>query len=208
MGYLCGPGAGCGPRGREAPCDAHQHGCQVDDLFRIVENLKRQGKAILFISHKFDEIFRIADDYVCLRDGEKVGEVSQGDEVEVILDVTPMYAESGGQMADRGRLVMGDTILNVNDVQRVGKKLWLHKATVQNGGLDLGSTVTAEVDGKGALIDLEFAYGANELGASRLAEQVVTTAALAAQKVYARIAAVTEEFNESFGDMLATRPAE
>ncbi|OHQ51218.1 alanine--tRNA ligase [Corynebacterium sp. HMSC070H05] len=82
-----------------------------------------------------------------VRDGEKVGEVSQGDEVEVILDVTPMYAESGGQMADRGRLIMGDTILNVNDVQRVGKKLWLHKATVQNGGLDLGSTVTAEVDG-------------------------------------------------------------
>ena len=56
--------------------------------------------------------------------------------------------------------------------------------------------------------NLEFAYGANELGASRLAEQVVTTAALAAQKVYARIAAVTEEFNESFGDMLAARPAE
>ncbi|OEY23902.1 alanine--tRNA ligase [Corynebacterium sp. BCW_4722] len=82
-----------------------------------------------------------------VRDGEKVGEVSQGDEVEVILDVTPMYAESGGQMADRGRLVMGDTVLNVNDVQRVGKKLWLHKATVQNGGLDVGSTVTAEVDG-------------------------------------------------------------
>ncbi len=81
-----------------------------------------------------------------VRDGVKVGEASQGDEVEVILDVTPMYAESGGQMADRGRLVMGDTILNVHDVQRVGKKLWLHKATVQNGGLDLGSTVTAEVD--------------------------------------------------------------
>lgn len=82
-----------------------------------------------------------------VRGGEKVGEVAQGDEVEVILDVTPMYAESGGQMADRGRLVMGDTILDVHDVQRVGKKVWLHKATVQNGGLDLGSTVTAEVDG-------------------------------------------------------------
>ena len=82
-----------------------------------------------------------------VRDGEKVGEVSQGDEVEVILDVTPMYAEAGGQMADRGRLIMGDTVLNVSDVQKVGKKLWVHKATVQNGGLDLGSAVNAEVDG-------------------------------------------------------------
>lgn len=95
----------------------------------------------------YDQLVHDATVIGLVRGGEKVGEVSQGDEVEVILDVTPMYAESGGQMADRGRLVMGDTILNVNDVQRVGKKLWLHKATVQNGGLDLGSTVTAEVDG-------------------------------------------------------------
>ncbi|MCT1498214.1 alanine--tRNA ligase [Corynebacterium sanguinis] len=81
-----------------------------------------------------------------VRDGEKVTEVSQGDEVEVILDVTPMYAESGGQMGDRGRIVVGDTVLNVTDVQKVGKKLWIHKATVQNGGLDLGQGVTTEVD--------------------------------------------------------------
>ena len=46
-----------------------------------------------------------------------------------------------------------------------------------------------------------------ELGAGRLADQIVTTAALAAQKAYAKIAAVTEEFNESFGDLLAARPA-
>ena len=81
-----------------------------------------------------------------VRGGEKVTEVNAGDEVEVILDVTPMYAESGGQMADRGRLVMGETVLNVADVQRIGKKLWVHKATVQNGGLDLGSQVSAQVD--------------------------------------------------------------
>ncbi|WP_018295612.1 alanine--tRNA ligase [Corynebacterium lubricantis] len=83
-----------------------------------------------------------------VRDGEKVNEAVAGDEVEVILDATPMYAESGGQLGDRGRLVIGDTILNVNDVQKIGKKLYVHKATVQNGGLDLGSTVHAEVDEK------------------------------------------------------------
>lgn len=47
---------------------------EIDDLFRIVQQLKAEGRAIVFISHKFDEIFRIADDFVCLRDGEKVGE--------------------------------------------------------------------------------------------------------------------------------------
>jgi rhamnose transport system ATP-binding protein len=47
---------------------------EIDELFRIVARLKAEGRAILFISHKFDEIFRVADRWVCLRDGEKVGD--------------------------------------------------------------------------------------------------------------------------------------
>ena len=47
---------------------------EVKELFRIVELLKRDGKAILFISHKLEEIERIADRYVVFRDGEMVGE--------------------------------------------------------------------------------------------------------------------------------------
>ncbi|WP_296202607.1 alanine--tRNA ligase [uncultured Corynebacterium sp.] len=81
-----------------------------------------------------------------VRNGEKVTEAGVGDQVEVILDQTPLYAESGGQMADRGRLVAGETTLQVDDVQKIGKKLWVHKATVTAGGLDLGTRMTAEVD--------------------------------------------------------------
>ena len=46
---------------------------EIDDLFRIVRDLKRQGKAILFISHKFDEVYEIAENYVVFRDGKAVG---------------------------------------------------------------------------------------------------------------------------------------
>ena len=46
---------------------------EIDDLFRIVEGLKRQGKAILFISHKFDEVYEIAENYAVFRDGRMVG---------------------------------------------------------------------------------------------------------------------------------------
>jgi rhamnose transport system ATP-binding protein len=42
---------------------------EIEELYELVESLKAQGKAILFISHKFDEIFRIADRYVVFRDG-------------------------------------------------------------------------------------------------------------------------------------------
>jgi rhamnose transport system ATP-binding protein len=47
---------------------------EIDDLFRIVDGLKAEGRAILFISHKFEEIFRVADRWTCLRDGVAVGE--------------------------------------------------------------------------------------------------------------------------------------
>ncbi|WP_337270489.1 sugar ABC transporter ATP-binding protein [Oryzifoliimicrobium ureilyticus] len=46
---------------------------EIDDLFRIVRSLKSQGKAILFISHKFDELYEIADNFVVFRDGRAVG---------------------------------------------------------------------------------------------------------------------------------------
>ncbi len=46
---------------------------EIDDLFRIVETLKSQGKAILFISHKFDELYEIADRFAVFRDGKAVG---------------------------------------------------------------------------------------------------------------------------------------
>jgi rhamnose transport system ATP-binding protein len=67
---------------------------EVDGLFQIVDRLKAEGRAILFISHKFDEIFRIADRWVCLRDGYKVGEGE-------IADVTP---------ADLIKLMVGRSI--------------------------------------------------------------------------------------------------
>ncbi len=47
---------------------------EIHELYDLVETLKAQGKAILFISHKFDEIFRIADRYTVFRDGQFVGE--------------------------------------------------------------------------------------------------------------------------------------
>ena len=47
---------------------------EIEELYLLIEFLKEEGKAILFISHKFDEIYRIADRYTVFRDGEMVGE--------------------------------------------------------------------------------------------------------------------------------------
>jgi rhamnose transport system ATP-binding protein len=63
---------------------------EIGELYELVETLKAQGKAILFISHKFDEIFRIADRYTVFRDGQLVGagligEVDQGALVQMMV---------------------------------------------------------------------------------------------------------------------------
>lgn len=96
----------------------------------------------------FDELSSESQVLGLVRDGVAINEATEGEDVEVILDHTPMYAESGGQLGDRGQLIAGGTLLNVHDVQKIGKKLWIHKATVASGGLDLGSTVSVNVDEK------------------------------------------------------------
>jgi DNA-binding protein YbaB len=67
--------------------------------------------------------------------------------------------------------------------------------------------VTVEVDGVGALTGLWLAPEAADLGADGLGQQIVATAALAAQRAFARRAAVIEEFNESFAELLESRPS-
>lgn len=78
---------------------------------------------------------------------EKVQAASEGDEVEIILDRTPLYAESGGQLADRGLITAANgAVFQINDVQKVGKKLWLHKGIVTSGELVAGTEAEASVD--------------------------------------------------------------
>ena len=81
-----------------------------------------------------------------VRDGQSVTTAHSGDSVEVILDVTPMYAESGGQLADRGTIVSGEATVEVSDVQKIAKKLWVHRGEVLGGSLEIGQAVTAEYD--------------------------------------------------------------
>ncbi|HZB49680.1 MAG TPA: alanine--tRNA ligase, partial [Mycobacteriales bacterium] len=81
-----------------------------------------------------------------VRDGAPVDGATEGETVEVVLDVTPFYAESGGQEADAGRIVGDGVELQVVDVQRPVKGLVVHTARVVRGELAAGVPVHAEVD--------------------------------------------------------------
>ncbi len=85
---------------------------EIDDLFRIVAQLKSEGRAVLFISHKFDEIFRLADAFVCLRDGEKVGDGRIADVTEAKL-VSLMVGRPIDQVFPKRDIAIGETVLKV-----------------------------------------------------------------------------------------------
>ena len=80
-----------------------------------------------------------------LRGKESVQQLSAGEEGQVVLDATPFYAESGGQVGDRGVLVSGESRFAVADTQKLGKA-HVHVGKVASGALRVGDVVQAEVD--------------------------------------------------------------
>ncbi len=79
--------------------------------------------------------------------GAPLGEAVAGDEVQVVLDRTPFYAESGGQSPDAGEIVGGDgTRLEVLDVQRALKGLVVHTVRVAEGAVHVGQRLVGQVD--------------------------------------------------------------
>jgi len=86
---------------------------EIEELYELVEGLKGQGKAILFISHKFDEIFRIADFYTVFRDGQMIGDGAIKDVSEAEL-VNMMVGRDVSQIFPERTSNLGDTILTVD----------------------------------------------------------------------------------------------
>lgn len=81
-----------------------------------------------------------------VQNGEKIPSASEGEEVQVILNETPFYAESGGQTADQGIMVSEDVKAVVLDVQKAPNGQNLHRVRIENGTLQEGSTVISIVD--------------------------------------------------------------
>ncbi|MGQ0837422.1 alanine--tRNA ligase [Actinokineospora sp.] len=81
-----------------------------------------------------------------VRDGKRVSGAAEGEIVEVVLDRTPLYAESGGQESDAGTITGEGVELEVLDVQKVARKLWVHQVRVRSGEVTEGQHVEALVD--------------------------------------------------------------
>jgi rhamnose transport system ATP-binding protein len=106
---------------------------EIDDLFAIVRRLKSSGKAILFISHKFDEIFTIADRYTVFRDGSYIGagriaDVNQDELVRL------MVGRPVTQLFPKTEVPIGEPVLEVkglcNETEFEDISFTLHRGEV------------------------------------------------------------------------------
>ncbi|WP_043933974.1 alanine--tRNA ligase [Bacillus sp. EB01] len=94
----------------------------------------------------YDQLETNASVLVILQNGEIVTEASTGEEVQLILDHTPFYAESGGQIADEGFIIGDGVKVFVKDVKKAPNGQNLHRVEIVEGTLKTGQNVAAAVN--------------------------------------------------------------
>ncbi|SEL46733.1 alanyl-tRNA synthetase [Roseateles sp. YR242] len=113
--------------------------------FKMAQGLEYSGAATAFhgYEHLSREDVKIVGLYV---DGSAVPSATAGDDVVVVLDHTPFYAESGGQVGDAGELRNATTRLVVDDTLKIQADVFGHHAQVVEGAVKVGDVFAARVD--------------------------------------------------------------
>ncbi|HRE13217.1 MAG TPA: alanine--tRNA ligase, partial [Usitatibacteraceae bacterium] len=131
----------------ESAMTAQQERSRAASKFKAGQALEYTGAKTAFKGYEsLSEEGRVVALY---REGTPVDRLSAGETGIVVLDRTPFYAESGGQVGDRGELSKGGTCLSlfaVEDTQKIQPDVFGHYGTVKTGEIAKGDTVAAQVD--------------------------------------------------------------
>ncbi|MGB7503648.1 MAG: alanine--tRNA ligase, partial [Azonexus sp.] len=112
--------------------------------FKMATNLDYDGPATAF--HGYDSLETKANVLALYKDGAAVNQLNEGEMGVVVLDDTPFYAESGGQVGDRGALQSVHGIFAVEDTQKIQATVFGHHGVVKTGTITVGNNVAARVD--------------------------------------------------------------
>lgn len=112
--------------------------------FKMTANLEYSGVSTNFQGY---ETLETKGTVIALyKDGVAINQLTEGDQGIVVLDNTPFYAESGGQIGDSGELKGSDGIFAVEDTQKIQAAVFGHHGILKTGSLKVGEQITAKVD--------------------------------------------------------------
>ena len=133
--------------GFEAEMQQQRERARAASKFQAQAGMEYSGQATEF--HGYESVKLDATIVALYLDGVAVDRLSHGQRGVVVLDKTPFYAESGGQVGDRGVLVRNITphaTFVVDDTQKIQAEVFGHQGSVTNGEFRLGDAVSAQVD--------------------------------------------------------------
>ena len=112
--------------------------------FKMDKALEYTGAGNTFVG--YDLLTQSAKVLALYAEGTPVAELKAGQNGVVVLDTTPFYAESGGQVGDQGAVFTDSAMFEVADTQKIKSDVFGHHGVVKNGTLAVGDVVTAHVD--------------------------------------------------------------
>ncbi|MGN2390089.1 alanine--tRNA ligase [Pelomicrobium sp. G1] len=130
--------------GFEAAMQRQRERARAASRFQMGASVDYAGRPTEF--HGYDTLKLEATVVALYKEGTQTEEIQSGDSAVVVLDRTPFYAESGGQVGDRGELAGVNGTFAVEDTQKIQAEVFGHKGTMKTGRLQVGDRVTATVD--------------------------------------------------------------
>jgi alanyl-tRNA synthetase len=112
--------------------------------FKMDRALDYTGEGNAFVG--YDRLDSTAKIVALYHEGVSVAALNSGQQGVVVLDTTPFYSESGGQVGDVGALTSGSARFEVGDTQKIKADVFGHQGTIAQGTLNVGDSVTATVD--------------------------------------------------------------
>ncbi|MCW5654074.1 alanine--tRNA ligase [Hydrogenophaga sp.] len=130
--------------GFDAAMDRQKAQARAAGKFKMDKALEYSGAGNTFVGYeKLEAPAKVVALYL---DGTPVQSLQSGQSGVVVLDSTPFYAESGGQVGDEGTIKAAAATFVVSDTQKIKADVFGHHGTVAQGTLSVGDTVTASVD--------------------------------------------------------------
>ncbi|MBK7423532.1 MAG: alanine--tRNA ligase [Propionivibrio sp.] len=130
--------------GFEVAMNRQKEQARAAGKFKMATALEYSGPATAF--HGYETLEFKGQVLALYREGSPVNELKEGDLGVVVLDETPFYAESGGQVGDRGSVQSAQGIFAVEDTQKIQATVFGHQGVLKTGCLTVGDAVNARVD--------------------------------------------------------------